>query len=416
MAESFTRSSNGLDYRRNLDSVKDCQNRSLYWGMGGKLVTIEVKKGENVKQRIKQRWGLWLTLLVIILGLIGVGLTRVNAGLYQQTVAQVTHVQTKSRSTTTDEFENKDATVTQLVTVRVLNKAHRGRTYQIKNTYTRSGAMDQPYHVRNQVFLRIPSDHSSAVTIQGLKRDTALAFVAWLALALLLLIMRFSGLMAFLSVALNAVLFYAAIQIDLATNGGHIYLLFGVLAVIFAVLTLLLVLGFSRQMLVTLGATVVGTGLAVIISLIVFAVTHERGVTYESMQYVTQVPRPLFLVETVLGSLGAVMDESTDIVASLFQLKTERPDTAPRQVFKSGIQIGRSIMGPLINVLFLIFMADTFAMTLLYFRNGNSWGYTFTMNMSLGMVQSLISGIGIVLAIPVASWLASRLMPKAVMA
>ncbi|GAB7168203.1 hypothetical protein TUA1478L_01990 [Lactiplantibacillus plantarum] len=173
-----------------------------------------------------------------------------------------------------------------------------------------------------------------------------MAFVAWLALALLLLIMRFSGLMAFLSVALNAVLFYAAIQIDLATNGGHIYLLFGVLAVIFAVLTLLLVLGFSRQMLVTLGATVVGTGLAVIISLIVFAVTHERGVTYESMQYVTQVPRPLFLVETVLGSLGAVMDESTDIVASLFQLKTERPDIAPRQVFKSGIQIGRSIMDP----------------------------------------------------------------------
>ena len=110
------------------------------------------------------------------------------------------------------------------------------------------------------------------------------------------------------------------------------------------------------------------------------------------------------------------MDESTDIVASLFQLKTERPDIAPRQVFKSGIQIGRSIMGPLINVLFLIFMADTFAMTLLSFRNGNSWGYTFTMNMSLGMVQSLISGIGIVLAIPVASWLASRLMPKAVMA
>jgi len=36
----------------------------------------------------------------------------------------------------------------------------------------------------------------------------------------------------------------------------------------------------------------------------------------------------------------------------------------------------------LINVLFLIFMADTFSMTLLYLRNGNNWGYTFTMNMS----------------------------------
>ncbi|RRK11754.1 YibE/F family protein [Lactiplantibacillus garii] len=360
---------------------------------------------------MQQHWGLWLTLAVVLLGLIGVGLTRVNAGLYRQTVAQVTHVSAVSHTATSDEFENKDVNDVQMVTVRILNHQHRGQTYQIKNNYTQSGAMDQAYHRGNQVFVRIPADRHSTVTIQGLKRDTALAFVAWLAIALLLLIMRFNGLMALLSVALNAVLFYGAIQVDLATNGGHVYTLFGVLAVIFAALTLWLVLGWGRQMLVTFGATLVGTGLAVIISLTVFAVTHERGVTYESMQYVTQVPRPLFLVETVLGSLGAVMDESTDIVASLFQLKTERPDIAANQVFKSGLQIGHSIMGPLINVLFLIFMADTFAMTLLYLRNGNNWGYTFTMNMSLGMVQSLISGIGIVLAIPVASWLASRLMP-----
>ncbi|MFC0423975.1 YibE/F family protein [Lactiplantibacillus plajomi] len=375
-----------------------------------------LKKGEKLKQRIKQRRGWWLTLTVVILGLLAVGLTRVNAGWYRQTVAVVTHVQRENRTTTTDEFRNRDVSTTQRVTLRVLNHRQRGRVYHVKNVYTASGAMDQAYRRGNQVFIRIPSDHHSSVAIQGLKRDTALAFVVWLAAALLLLIMRFSGLMALLSVGLNAALFYAAIQIDLMTNGNHVYLLFGVLAIVFAALTLWLVLGWGRQMAVTFGATMAGTLCALVISLTVFALTHERGVTYESMQYVTQVPRPLFLVETILGSLGAVMDESTDIVASLFQLKRERPDIENGQVFKSGIQIGRSIMGPLINVLFLIFMAETFAMTLLYLRNGNNWGYTFTMNMSLGMVQSLISGIGIVLAIPVASWLASRLMPKEVAA
>nr|WP_137628483.1 YibE/F family protein [Lactiplantibacillus daowaiensis] len=373
-----------------------------------------MRRVNNLKQQLKRHWGLWLTLLVVLVGLVGVGLTRLDAPWYQQTVASVTKVQANQHNQTTDEFNNTDVSYSQWVTVRILNHHHQGQTYRLKNTYTKSGAMDQAYRVGDQVFVRIPKDKASAVTIQGLKRDTALAFVAWLALALLLLIMRFSGLMALLSVTLNAVLFYAAIQIDLMTNGGHLYTLFGSLAVIFAVLTLWLVLGVSRQMLVTLGATITGTGIAVIISLIVFAATKERGVTYEAMQYVTQVPRPLFLVETVLGSLGAVMDESTDIVASLFQLRQERPDISANQVFKSGLQIGRSIMGPLINVLFLIFMADTFAMTLLYLRNGNNWGYTFSMNMSLGMVQSLISGIGIVLAIPVASWLASRLMPRKV--
>lgn len=360
-----------------------------------------------------KRWGLLAIILVAVVGLMGVVLTRKDVGLYHQPVGQVTHVATLNRTKTTDEFNNTDVSVTQRVTVRLLNQQS-ADTVQVKHTFDASGAMDQAYRVGDQVFLHLPSGQHSAATITGLKRDTALAAVVWLALTLLLLIMRFHGLLALLSVALNGVLFYAAIQIDLATNGGHVYSLFGVLAVVFAALTLGLVLGFNRQMLVTFGATLVGTGLAVIISLTVFALTHERGVTYESMQYVTQVPRPLFLVETVLGSLGAVMDESTDIVASLFQLKTERPDIAPQQVFKSGLQIGHSIMGPLINVLFLIFMADTFAMTLLYLRNGNNWGYTFTMNMSLGMVQSLISGIGIVLAIPVASWLASRLMPREV--
>lgn len=46
-------------------------------------------------------------------------------------------------------------------------------------------------------------------------------------------------------------------------------------------------------------------------------------------------------------------------------------------------------------------------MSLLYLRNGNSWAYTFQMNMALGLVQTIIAGIGIVLTVPVASWLAA---------
>ena len=106
------------------------------------------------------------------------------------------------------------------------------------------------------------------------------------------------------------------------------------------------------------------------------------------------------------------MDESTDIISSLFALKMERPDVSRKQLFLSGRNIGKSIMGPLINVLFFIFMGETLSMTLLFLKNGNSWVYSFSMNMSLGMVQSLISGIGIVLAVPVASGLTSFFAEK----
>ena len=189
-------------------------------------------------------------------------------------------------------------------------------------------------------------------------------------------------------------------------------LIFGSLAVIFTVVSLLLILGPTKKMLATTAATIIGTFTALGVSLLVFAWTHERGIYYESMQYVTQVPRPLFLAETLLGSLGAVMDESSDIIATLFELKQLNPTVSRLQLFLSGRSVGKSIMGPLVNVLFLIFMAETFTSSLLYIKNGNSWGYTFAMNMSLGTVQSLVSGIGIVLAVPLVSGFGALLLGR----
>lgn len=69
---------------------------------------------------------------------------------------------------------------------------------------------------------------------------------------------------------------------------------FSVLAIIFTFISLLLVLGFSKRMLATFAATVIGTFVALGVSMLVFMWTHERGIYYESMEYVTQVPRPLF--------------------------------------------------------------------------------------------------------------------------
>ena len=46
-------------------------------------------------------------------------------------------------------------------------------------------------------------------------------------------------------------------------------------------------------------------------------------------------------------------------------------------------------MGPLINVLLLIFFAETFAMSVLYFKTGNSIAYTFEWTMALGVRSSV---------------------------
>lgn len=356
-------------------------------------------------------WKRWWPYIIVILGALAVFAVAHDDAVYQTPIMRIQSVNQLSTSKQSDQFHNEDKQVAQELHGVITNGRDKGMRLKVENTYMKSQATTVAYHAGQKVFLTTHHAHGKlSATISNLKRDTALAFTVWVTVSLLLVLMRFSGLMALTSVIVNGILFWLAVSWNTHTQGGIVLVIFGGLAVVFAALTLLIVIGFNRQMMMTLLATVGGTTLSIIVALIVFALTHERGVYYESMQYVTQLPRPLFLAETILGSLGAVMDESTDIIASLMALKIEKPDISAKQIFKSGRQIGGEIMGPLVNVLFFIFVADTLPLALLYLKNANSWGYTFNMTMSLGVVQSLISGIGIVLTIPLACGITSLLM------
>lgn len=327
--------------------------------------------------------------------------------LYQKPIFKVETVKKISTNKSKDSFQNTDYTYQQKLTGHITNGHYKGKKISINNSYTMSRAMDHKYYPGQKAFIILHKSGGLNATIKDYKRDVPVIFLMYLAIALLCIFLKFSGITAVDSIIINTILFMLAIYLDGFNNGNNVLLIFSVLAAVFSAITLLVIIGHNRQMYVTLASTIICTFISIILSLIVFKFTHEKGIFYESMQYVTQPPRPLFLASTIIGSLGAVMDESTDIISSLFALKMERPQISKKQIFLSGRNIGKTIMGPLINVLFFIFMGETLSMTLLFLKNGNSWGYSFSMNMSLGMVQSLISGIGIVLAIPVASALTS---------
>ena len=63
------------------------------------------------------------------------------------------------------------------------------------------------------------------------------------------------------------------------------------------------------------------------------------------------------------------------------------------------IQLHQMIRYTIINVLVLIFMAEALPMTILYLRDNNTLVYTFKYTLSLGVIQSLSSAIGIVLTV-----------------
>ena len=103
-----------------------------------------------------------------------------------------------------------------------------------------------------------------------------------------------------------------------------------------------------------------------------------------------------------------------DISSSLIEMKKELSDVSESTLFKSGINIGRELIGPLINILLFIVIAENLNIVLLYLSNGNSIGYTFDMTLGLGLTQLLISAIGIILTVPVTSLIVSKVITRRV--
>lgn len=350
-------------------------------------------------------------IVLLLSGLVLYFFTSHDAFLYKQDIGRVIKVENAKPVQTEDAYENKDETTEQSLTLKIINGSRKGEIIHLKNQFSKSGAYDQEYFKGQQVFLKLHHDGGKlTAVISHYKRDTYLVMMLWLVVGLLYLTMHAKGLRALLSVAINFVIFLIFVQMDVDFDFTNFFWLFAISAVLFTGLSLILVIGWNKQTLVSFLSIVIGTTMAMAIGIGILNLTGNNGIHYEALDYATQQPEQLFLSATIIGLLGAVLDASTDIVSTLFELKRTQPDISAKQLFKSGQGVGHAIMGPLINVLLMIFFAETFAIAVLYFRTGNTYGYTFAWAMGLGVAQALISGIGITLVIPTASFLCSRFL------
>ncbi|WP_407892156.1 YibE/F family protein [Lacticaseibacillus sp. N501-2] len=344
------------------------------------------------------KWLKWLWPLVAFVVVFVGG--QFDAGMYTKPIARVTATKTIRTVAQTDNFDNHDRLHTQALQAKLLNTKNSGQVLHLRNAYSNSGAEDAKLHVGAQVFL---SQNAAAhYTISGIKRDATLLALVAATVVLLGLIMKKHLWVTLASLAANAVVFILALHVEIASHQVLAFFLFSLVAIAFAVITTLFVVGFKPLATVVSTATILATALAVALGYAIFAATHYQGLHLETVNYVTQAPQLLFFVQIIIGSLGAVLDECSDIAVAIFQL----PDGAKAR-FQAGMAIGRNVMGPLIAVLFMIFIAGTFNEAVLWLRNDNAIATTVSWVMGLGFAQALISAFGIVLAIPLTSGLAA---------
>lgn len=121
----------------------------------------------------------------------------------------------------------------------------------------------------------------------------------------------------------------------------------------------------------------------------------------------------LLLSGILIAAEGAVMDTSMTVASAMDELKTKRPDIGAKELFRSGMRIGRDATGTMANTLVLAFAGSSLNMMLLIYSYDVSFIQLMNTDfVAVELVRSVAGSLGIILTVPCVAGITAVLLAK----
>lgn len=109
----------------------------------------------------------------------------------------------------------------------------------------------------------------------------------------------------------------------------------------------------------------------------------------------------LITAGVIVSALGAVMDVAMSISSALQELTRVNPDLTSKDLFRSGMNIGRDMVGTMTNTLILAILGSGLTLVVyIYSLSLQPWQLLSSAYMSLEAISGIASSIGVMLAVP----------------
>jgi len=131
--------------------------------------------------------------------------------------------------------------------------------------------------------------------------------------------------------------------------------------------------------------------------------SYDIGIKYENIS----------VAFILIGLLGATIDSSMAISSALYEVKENNKDLNSKELFLSGMNIGRDIMGTTISTLLFVFIGEFMTLLILYKKGNYSFGDIINSKTFVKEFMKIIfSAIGCIIVIPITSYITSRNLIK----
>ena len=311
-------------------------------------------------------------------------------------------------------------TVKQIALVRITSGQFKGTKRFIDNMLTGNPAYDISLNSGDKVILHAEQKYDEIVTpedidyfIADIKRDNALLGIAALFVALLLAIGRKKGVFSLISIVMTVSLIFF-ILMPMILNGFCPIASAVFVGILSTVITIYLVGGLNSKS----SSAIIGTALSLIfaggLSLITILLARLSGFAGEENMFLYSAHPELkfpgiLSASMIIAALGALMDTGISIASAINEIYETDNSLSVKQLFTSGMNIGKDIIGTMSNTLILVYLGASLPLVLL--SSNIDLQKFFNLNQVATEISSaLVGSIAILVCVPLTAIISAYLI------
>ncbi|MBN1056734.1 YibE/F family protein [Clostridium botulinum] len=304
----------------------------------------------------------------------------------------------------------------QEVKVRILDGPYKDNEYNVLNNMSRLYNTKVKTGSKVIVALYIKDGEINDIMISSFTRSHVLITMGLLFLISILLIGGFRGLKAIVSLVFT-IICVIYLMLPLMLRGVSPIFSSFIVATISITITLILISGINKKSTAAILGTLSGVVIAGIFAYIFGVWANLSGVNLtdaESIMYISETTglkiRGIMFAGILISALGAVMDVAMSISSSIFEIHSINNSMSISNLFKSGMNIGKDIIGTMANTLILAFAGGSLNLLILLYSSNMTFNRLMNLDViGTEVIQGLAGSIGIILTVPITAIVTSYL-------
>ncbi len=278
-----------------------------------------------------------------------------------------------------------------------------------------------PYDIHPQVgdkiviFIQGDTNGQANFFIEGYDRRGAVIWLVVLFVLTLVLLSGWQGAKVAASIGVS-ILLIGYVLIPLFLRGVNPVPIAILLIGVFVLISTGFSNGWNKRTLVTSIGTMGGALVAFLLSWLFADWMHLNGLSTDEDRLFFDKnpsldPRGLLFAGIIIASAGVVEDVAVSIVSGVSEVKRAKPHAGFRELFSSGMVVGKDHMGALANTLVFAYVGGSLSSLLLYQQFKSSWLKFINFDTVVDeIVRSLCGTIGLVFTVPITALFAAWVM------